>query len=187
MKLFLLFTALIAFSSAQAEVSVRYYYIQPDAETYAPITQDNIRKAASYEGELRGPTAEYFLHLAGHAKRAGNFDPNFVRLLIESSDGNNVIFIDRFGVAKNKETEYQVNPRIFIRLESGLDMKHHAQGAVSFEDWLKISTLREEIPEKVREDQLDSPWLKFTYGLAAGALATILGMLISKRRKPATT
>jgi hypothetical protein len=186
MKLFLRLMALIACATTQAEVSMRYYYIEPDAETYSPITQDNIRKAASYEGQLQGRTAEYFLYLATRAKREGNFDPNFVRLLIESSDGNNVIFIDRFGVAKSKEMEYQVNPRIFIELESGLDMKHHAQQEVSFKEWKKISTLREEIPEKVREDQLDCTWLKFTYGLASGALVTFLAMLISKRLKPAT-
>lgn len=187
MKLTLIFKALLISVVLRAEVSVKYYYLPLDAETYIPATEENIKEASSFKGELQEGVAEYFLRTASHAKRDGNFDPNNVRLLIESSDGNNVIFIDRFAVAKNKGKEYSVNPNIFSALERGLDMKYYIPPhETSYKDWLKIRSLREEIPGKLHEDQRDWSWLNFTYGLASGALATFLAMLISKRRKLAT-
>jgi hypothetical protein len=166
-------------------MSVKYYYVEPDAETYTPVTQDNIKKVASFKGDLQGRDAEYFLSLASHAKKEGNFDPNFVRLLIESSDGNSVIYIDKFAVAINKGKEYPVNPRIFIALESGLDISYEGRPhpEISYKDWVKISSLREEIPRKLREHQGDWTWLDFTYGLASGTLITLLALLIRRRLK----
>lgn len=185
MKLTPILSALLLSVVVRAEMSVKYYYVELDAETYTPVTQDNIKEAASFKGELQGRDAEYFLSLASHAKREGKFDPNFVRLLIESSDGNNLIFIDKFAVAINKGKEYPVNPRIFIALESGLDLSFEGRPhpEISYKDWLKISSLREEIPKKLYEDKRYRSWFNFTYGLASGALAAFLAMLISKRRK----
>jgi len=185
MKLAPMLSALLISVVVRAEMSVKYYYVEPDAETYTPITQDNIKEAASFKGELQGRDAEYFLSLASHAKRDGKFDPNFVRLLIESSDGRNVIFIDKFAVATNNGKEYPVNPRIFIALESGLDISFEGRPhpEISYKDWLKISSLREEIPVKLREGSLDRPWLNFSYGLGLGALITLLALLIRDKRR----
>lgn len=185
MKLALIFNALLMSVVVRAEMSVKYYYVEPDAETYTPVTQDNIKEAASFKGELQGRVAEYFLRLASHATREGKFDPNFVRLLVESSDGNNVIFIDKFAVAINKGKEYPVNPRIFIALESGLDLsfEDRPNHEISYKDWLKVSSLREEIPGKLREGSLDRPWLNFSYGLGLGVLITLLALLIRDKRR----
>jgi len=186
MKITPILTALLMSVVVRAEVSVRYYYCDVDAQTYVPLTQELIKKSAPFSGELRGNVAEYLLLLASRATREGSFDPNNVRLLIESSDGKNVIYIDKFSVAASNGMEYPVSPKIFMTLVSGLDMRPEvSRDEISYDDWLKISSLREELPGKIHDGQSDWPWLTFAYGLASGALATFLVVLLGRRRKPA--
>lgn len=178
MKFALILTIVILSAAGRAEVSVRYYYLSPAAETYTPLTEDRIKQAAFYVGELKGRSAEYFLGIAQHATRDTKFDPNAVRLLIETSDGRTSIYIDRYAVAKSQGMEYSVNPIIFSELEKGLDMLICPTRDIPYENWEKIRSLREAIPEC----QQDWPRLNFIYGLASGALVAFFLMLIRKRR-----
>lgn len=183
MKFTPILAAVLTSIAMRAQVSVKYYYLSPDAEGYVPATVDNIKQVAFYKGELRGGVAEYLLRTATNTKREAKFDPNMVRILIESSDGQNVIYIDKYAVAKNQENEYSVNANIFSVLESGLDMTAPPKDVISYEDWRKIRTLREEIPQKLYEDKRGGQWLNFTYGMGAGTLITLLALLIRRRRK----
>lgn len=186
MKLTPILAIVLLSAAGRAEVSVRYYYLSPAAETYTPLTEGRIKQAAFYVGELKGRSAEYFLGIAQHATRDTKFDPNAVRLLIETSDGRNNIYIDRYAVAKSQEMEYSVNPIIFSELEKGLDMLICPTRDIPYENWEKIRSLREEIPGRNLEHQQDWPRLNFIYGLASGALVAFLLMLIRKRRQLAT-
>ena len=183
MKLTPILAIVLLSAAVRAEVSVRYYYLSPAAETYTPLTEGRIKQAAFYVGELKGRSAEYFLRIAQHATRDTKFDPNAVRLLIETSDGRTNIYIDRYAVAKSQGMEYSVNPIIFSELEKGLDMLICPTHDIPYENWEKITLLRGEIPGKLYEDKRDWPWLNFTYGLGSGTLITLLALLIRRRLK----
>jgi hypothetical protein len=184
MKPSLILAILLSSIAVRAEVSLRYYYLSPAAETYTPLTEDRIKQAAFHVGELKGRSAEYFLGIAQHATRDAKFDPNTVRLLIETSDGRTNIYIDRYAVAKSQGAEYSVNPIIFSELEKGLDMLICPTRDIPYEDWRKIRTLREEIPKKLLEDKHGSQWLNFTCGMGAGTLIILFALFIRRRRKP---
>lgn len=112
----LLLLAFPAFGSGDSNM-LKYYYIPFQTETYVPVTPQNLRNKAQFKGELTGEDSSKLLGLLAKNTQTATFDKKRVRLLVETQDGKNPIFVDAAGTALNGQDEYAINPKALVLLE----------------------------------------------------------------------
>lgn len=115
----LLLLTLPAFSNDSKTV-LNYYYIPFQIETYEPITLQNIKDKATVKGVVMDDDALTLLRLLADKKQVATFDKKRVRLLVETKDGKNPIFVDAEATVFNGESEYALNPKAFTALKKCL-------------------------------------------------------------------
>jgi hypothetical protein len=154
MRLLLLFVSLIANAEAVSETEVVFYYASSQVETYAPLTQEKLKKNPMYHGVIRGDSAEWLLKMALTPQKKSAFDSESPRLLLYANGSKEPIVVDRYATARFRGEEYFVDPNIFSYLESGLHRGRIPPKAdYTPEQWQAIHDMHGRVPAMVESSQ----------------------------------
>lgn len=96
---------------------LKYYYIPFQVETYEAVTIENIKSKAEIKGELAKDNASKLLRLLAERKQGSVFDRKRVRLLVETLEGKNPVYVDTSATVLMSQEQYALNPSAFIALK----------------------------------------------------------------------
>lgn len=105
----------------QPEIS-KVYYMKFSANTYRPVTPENVVEQTSDISERLKPVNDELLKLVLTAKKGGKFWSDGVRMLIMLDTGKR-IYIDQQGVTRRDGIDYALTSNQFTQLKKFLDPK----------------------------------------------------------------
>jgi hypothetical protein len=105
----------------QISGSVMIYYVPIGAETFVPVTPENVESSymAYAKMEVGSPEIHKIMSLISSTEN-GEFDGEMVRVKLSFSDGQK-IFIDNEGGVRNSSGDFSLTQRKLLRLKKELE------------------------------------------------------------------